>query len=401
MRIVAVLVLVPLAAAVASVPATLVSDDEAEPLRSAIIRKEAWTQDAARRLRADADRRLMQGPWSVTSERPANPLLDSHDYYSEAPYYWPDPENPAGPYVLKDGHINPDRFTANRTALTQMCDSVFALGTAAYLFDDSRYAQHAARILQVWFAAPKTRMNPSLEYARAIRGVNTGTPAGILEGRYFIRAIQGIEFLERSGYWDAKEQAAVRKWFEEYLHWLMQSKNGQEEKAGGTNQAAWWTAQVAAVGTFVQDEAAAKMAFAYYRDRLFPRQILADGSTRDESRTSAITAVMNLEAFTMIGRIAEVQGVDLWNVRATSGATISTIIQHLQPELTDPSKWSREQVVDLETEELYFLAFAGIGLKKPEYIALYQRLEHPDRAWLSLVDLLVGRWSAAGHQTRH
>jgi hypothetical protein len=32
---------------------------------------------------------------------------------------------------------------------------------------------------------------------------------------------------------------------------------------------------------------------------------------------------------------------------------------------------------------------------------LYQKLEHPDRAWLNLVDLVAGRWAAAGHQTRH
>ena len=70
-------------------------------------------------------------------------------------------------------------------------------------------------------------------------------------------------------------------------------------------------------------------------------------------------------------------------------------------ELLDPRQWNREQANDLETDALYFLAFAGMGTKKPEYIALYQRLEHPDKAWLNLVDLLVGRWEAAGHQTRH
>ena len=103
----------------------------------------------------------------------------------------------------------------------------------------------------------------------------------------------------------------------------------------------------------------------------------------------------------MVCRVAEVQGVDLWSVRGRSGSTIGTVIDYLQPYLSDPRKWSKEQEIDLETDGLYFLAFAGMGLRRPEYIALYQKLEHPDRAWLSLVDLLVGRWEAAGHQTRH
>jgi hypothetical protein len=401
-RIPVLLILAASCAAAAPAAMAVVSDDEAETLRSAITRKEAWTQDSARRLRAEADRRMTQGPWSVTFERPGGTALDPHDYYSEAPYWWPNPEDPQGPYVLRDGHLNPDRFSANRAALEALCDTVFTLGTAAYLFDDARYSQRAARILQTWFINPKTRMNPSLEYAGAIRGLNTGRAAGILEGRVLIRAAQGIEFLARTGSWDAKDQAAVRKWFEEYLRWLTQSKNGLEEKSSGNNQASWWTAQVAAIATLVEDDAAKKMAFNYYRDRIFTRQISGDGSApREEARTSPSYSVFNLEALTMVCRIAEVQGVDLWSVRGKNGSTIGTVINYLQPYLSDPRKWSREQETDLETGGLYFLAFAGMGLKKPEYIALYQKLERPDRPWLNLVDLVAGRWAAAGHQTRH
>ena len=88
----------------ADIPMTLVSEDEAEPIHSAIIRKEAWTQDPVRRLRADADRRMKEGPWSVTTDRPKGVDLDPHEYYSEAPYYWPNPDNPSGPYLRDDGH---------------------------------------------------------------------------------------------------------------------------------------------------------------------------------------------------------------------------------------------------------------------------------------------------------
>ena len=381
---------------------TLVSDAEADPLRSAITRKEAWTRDAARRLRAEADRRMKEGPWSVTFERPRGLDLDSHDYYSEAPFWWANPDDPGGPYLLREGRPNPDRFEANRAALNSMSDAVFALGAASYLFDDARYGQRAAHIVNTWFVNPKTRMNPNLEYAQAIRNLNTGRPAGIIEGRVLIRAIQGMEFLAETGGWDPKDQAVVRKWFEDYLRWLTQSRNGLEEKRSSDNHAAWWTAQVAAVATYVGDDLAAKAAFDVYRDRIFPRQIRADGSApTEEARNSPWYSVFNLEAYTMVCRIAEVQGVDLWSVRGKNGSTLSTVIDYLKPHLADPRQWSREQTTDLETNALYFLAFAGMGLKKPEYITLYQRLEHPDRAWLSLVDLLVGRWEASGHQTRH
>jgi hypothetical protein len=246
-------------------------------------------------------------------------------------------------------------------------------------------------------------MTPSLDYAQAIRNLNSGRGAGIVDGRVFIRAIQGMEFLAQTGNWDPKEQAAVHKWFQEYLHWILTSDNGNNEKRAGNNHASWWTAQVAAVAGFVEDDAQQKVAFDYYRDHIFPRQINSEGmAPREEARTKSLWySAFNLEAFVTTCRIAQLKGVDLWSVHAKGGATISTVIDYLEPYLADPKKWTKEQVTDFANDGLYFLAFAGMGLKKPEYIALFRKLEHPEGAWLSVVDLMVGRYEASGHQTRH
>ena len=382
---------------------TLVSDAEAEPIHSAIVRKESWTIEPVRRLRADAERRFKEGPWTVTADRPQGIAMDSHEYYSEAPYWWPQSEDPTAPYVRKDGQVNPNRFLANKTALNSMAETVFTLGTAAYLLDEPRYAQRAARIIRVWFLDLKTRMNPTLENGQAIRNVNSGRGAGILDGRVFIRAIQGMEFLAQTGNWDPKEQAATKKWFQEYLHWLLTSTPADAEKLAGNNHSSWWTAQTAAVATFVEDDAAQKLAFNFYRDHIFPHQIKPDGSApREELRTRSLSySVFNLEAFTVTCRIAQLRGVDLWSVTGKGKVTIATVIDYLQPYMADPKKWSKEQIVEFNNDSLYSLAFAGMGLKKPEYIALYRKLVHPEGGWLSLIDLLVARYEASGHQTRH
>jgi hypothetical protein len=382
---------------------TLVSDGEAEPIHSAIVRKESWTVEPVRRLRAEAERRFKEGPWTVTADRPVGVNLDAHEYYSEAPYWWPQSEDPTAPYVRRDGQVNPNRFLANKTALNSMAEAVFTLGTAAYLLDEPRYGQRAARIIRVWFLDPKTRMNPSLENAQAIRNLNSGRGAGIIDGRIFIRAIQGMEFLTQTGYWDVKEQAATRKWFQEYLHWLLTSAPAEAEKNSGNNHASWWTAQMAAVASYVEDEAAQKAAFAFYRDHIFTHQIKPDGSApREEARTRGLSySAFNLEAFTVTCRIAQLHGVDLWSVSTKGHATISSVIDYLTPFLTDPKKWAKEQITDFSNDSLYALAFAGMGMKKPEYVALYRKLERPEGAWLSLIDLLVARYEASAHQTRH
>ena len=389
-------------ACAADIPMTLVYSPEAEALHSAIVRKEAWTLDSVRRLRADAERRAREGPWSVTAERPQGVAVDIHEFYSQAPYFWPQDGDPAAPYVRREGQINPNRFSANRNALINMSDAVFSLGTAAYLLDEPRYAQRAVRDINTWFLNPKTRMLPNLEHSQSIRNFN-GRGTGTVDGRVLIRAIQGMEFLAQTGYWDAKEQEAVRKWFQEYLTWLTSAPYADSEKRAGNYHASWWTAQVAAIATFVGNEAQQKAAFDYYRDRIFPEQIKPDGSApREEARTRGLWwSAFNLEAMATVCRIAQLRGIDLWAVRTRGNTGIATVVEYLLPYLSDPKRWTKEQISEFSNDGLYFLAYAGMGMKKPEYLTLYKKLEHPESAWLALTDLLVGRYEAAGHQTRH
>jgi hypothetical protein len=399
MRIAALLILCCGGLAAAGVPMTLLSEDEAEPIHSAILRKEPWTVDAVRRLRAEADKRLREAPRSVTTDHPAGVNLDPHEYYGEAPFWWPDPANPAAPWIRREGHVNPDRVVADKIALDSTCDAIFTLGAASFFLDDPRYGRHAARLINAFFLNPKTRMNPNLEHSEAIRGVNDSR-GGSIEGRVFVRALQGMEFLAQSGQWDAREAAATHKWFEEYLRWLEHSKVASEEKTGGSLRASWWAAQVAAIATFLEDKASAQMAFHYYQDTAFPRAEGRLAREEDRARPLSYTAA-SAEAMATTCRVAQAQGVDLWNTQAKGGATLAAVIASLTPHIADRKKWDREQMAEFEADGIYFLAFAGVGMKKPEYVTLYRQFEHSDSAWLSFVDLIAGRWEAAAHQTRH
>lgn len=233
-------------------------------------------------------------------------------------------------------------------------------------------------------------------------GQRDRAPEGILDGRVFIHAIQGMEFLAATGSWDVKDQAAVHKWFEDYLHWLTHAKAGEDEKTSGNNHASWYIAQTAAVANYAGDSAAQQAAFAFYHDSIFPKQIKRDGSApREEARTQSLSySVFNLEAYATLCRIAQVQGVDLWGLQTKTGANLSLVVDYLAPYLTDPHKWAKEQIGDFQTDGIYSLAFAGMGLKKPDYVTLFRKLERPEGAWMAFVDLIVGRWEASGRQTR-
>ena len=83
------------------------------------------------RIIAAADKYLLEEPVTVTAARCERSFGGIHDFYSEGDYWWPDPDNPEGPYIRKDGQTNPGNFTAHRKAMRNLSIWVPAL-VAAY-----------------------------------------------------------------------------------------------------------------------------------------------------------------------------------------------------------------------------------------------------------------------------
>jgi len=367
------------------------SDQEAQDLRAAVERHDPRVMPAAERVRKAADLRLAQGPWSVTSARPKDTTASRHDFYSEGPYWWPDPKRPGGPYIRRDGQVNPDRFTANDNDMGSMSEVVCELGAAAWFYRDQRYADHAAKIVRTWFVDPATRMNPNLEFGQAIRGVTTGRGTGIIDSVPLVWAVQGLALLEGSGLWTGSDRNAVRQWFAEYLRWMTMSPKGLEEKKSGNNHSTWWAAQVAAYAIYVGDEATQAMAWSFYRDFLVPTQFKPNGSApKEEARTRSLSySAMNLNAFSLLCHLAERRGVDLWDVRTSAGVSMPQAVAYLAPFVSRPQTWRHQQITPYSPGGAYFLAVFGRGLHRPEYVDLYQKLGPHTGTWSDLLALLL------------
>jgi hypothetical protein len=365
-----------LLAMLAADPAVMISSDQLPRLKAAARRN-----PAVRRL---ADRALKAGPWSVTGHRPAIQDLDPHEYYSEGPYWWPDPKNPNGPYIRRDGERNPERFIANRRDLSDMSNAVLALGMGACLLEDPRYAARANTVLSTWFVDPATRMNPNLEHGQAVRGRNTGRGAGIIDTVALIYAVQGIVLLERAGGLDWKVAAGLREWFAEYLKWMTTSAKGGEEEKAKNNHGTWWTAQVAAFSTYLNEDGAAGRAFERYRTVLVPGQIGPDGSCPlEEARTRSLSySAFNLDAFSVIARIAQVRGENLWPALAKA-------VDYLLPFALEPATWKKQQIEPYERDRPVFLALAGMGLGDRRLLAAHRTLPRAESPWVVLVELML------------
>ena len=75
--------------------------------------------ERGRILRA-ADRYLKEQPITITATSSPRSAGGKHDFFSEADYWWPDPKNPNGPYIQRDGLSNPDNFDDHRKAMRRL-----------------------------------------------------------------------------------------------------------------------------------------------------------------------------------------------------------------------------------------------------------------------------------------
>src|SRR5512141_1971094 len=113
------------------------------------------------RVLAAATKYLGEAPVTVTAAGSTRSAGGKHDFFSEGDYWWPDPKNPGGPYIQRDGMTNPDNFVEHRRAMIRLSLIVPALAAAYRITGKRKYSAAAARHLRAWFIEDATRMSPN------------------------------------------------------------------------------------------------------------------------------------------------------------------------------------------------------------------------------------------------
>ena len=331
------------------------------------------------RVLSSANRFLKETPITITSSTSPRSAGGRHDFFSEGDYWWPDPKNPNGPYIQRDGMTNPDNFVEHRRALMRLSVEVPALAAAWMITGKRTYSDKAADQLRAWFINEDTRMNPNLQYAQAIRGVTTGRSIGVIDTIHLVEVARAIEVLKNSRSLSASDLTGIKKWFADYLEWMTTSKNGLEEREAKNNHGTCWILQVAAFAHLTGNNDLLK----YCRDRfktvIVPNQIANDGSFPQELRRTKPYgySLFNLEAMTTVAQILSTPADDLWQFKTPDGRGIGLAMQFMYPFIRDKKSWPK--AVDV----MYFdqwpmrqssLLFAGIAFKRPEYIETWKKL---------------------------
>jgi len=312
----------------------------------------AWAK-----LERDAEKAMSAGPFSVVTKEKTPPSGDRHDYMSQAPYFWPNPKSPNGlPYISRDGERNPEiNQITDHQNLDRLESSVQALALAYYFKGEEAYAAKAGSLLRAFFLDPATRMNPNLQYAQFIPGVNTGRGIGLIETRGLTNVVDAIGLLAESKALTEADQRGLQEWFGKFLQWMLESKNGRDEAAAMNNHGTYWDVQAVSFAMFVGKNDLAKQIVETAKQKRIAQQIEPDGRQPLElARTKAWSySNGNLDGLMLLARLAESVNVDLWNYQTKDGRSIRRALEYLYPYSVGDQKWTYQQLGGFDGRSLF------------------------------------------------
>jgi len=338
----------------------------------------------------DHDRILVAGsryislePLTITAFPTKRSAGGLHDFYSQADYFWPNPTDPNGPYINRDGQSNPENFDEHRKMMVALSIRMPALTAAWVLTGDSRYGKKACDHLRAWFVAPETRMNPNLMYAQAVQGVSTGRSIGIIDTLHLVEVARAASFLTPKML-SAQDSAAVIAWFVSYLDWLCNSDRGKQERDTKNNHAVCWALQAAEFARLVGDDAIRKDVYRRYREILLPDQMAMDGSfPRELARTKPYSySIFNFDVMACLCQSLKGLSPDPTSFHLADGRGLCKAAEFIYPYTKDKSTWKWAKDVehfDSLPVRSPGLLFSGVACHERKYIDLWKTL-NPDPA---------------------
>jgi hypothetical protein len=377
--------------ATAQTPAVLIMDAKRlTALKQKIQQQNAPTLQLVNALQKKADELLKMKPLSVTDKAFTPASGDKHDYMSQAPYFWYDSSKPNGlPYIRKDGVRNPEinKITDHRF-LSELDNACRTLALAWYCTGDEKYAAKATALLRHWFLNNATKMNPNLNYAQAIPGINNGRGIGIIETIALTGIADATLLLEGSQSFTNADAQSMQQWYTQYLNWMLTSKNGNEEHAAKNNHGTWFYAQAIDFALFTGNAAKAKELIEEAKKRM-DSQINREGKMQLElDRTNGLGySTFNLQAWFRVAILAQHTGINLWQYVNQQGAGIRTAFDWLLPYALGQKQWSYQQISEYKKNNIYMLLLQAAAVyNDAEYASMAKKLD--DEVNDVMVDLL-------------
>ncbi len=226
---------------------------------------------------------------------------NKHNYESLSPYWWPDPKNPGGPYIARDGEFNPEFKQYDAPRLGKLKNNLTSCSQAFFLTGDPRYYDFFCRQLDVWFINPDTRMTANFEYCQFIPGRNNGrgNPQGMADTYNFNDMLESIRLVDAVRSIGKERMKALKNWFSDFAYWMQTSEYGKKAQNFKNSQLLSFDTTIYNIFIFTGQKSARKKIFKAFPATRVYTQIEADGKIPEAlKRTKAFSySVSSLQKF--------------------------------------------------------------------------------------------------------
>jgi hypothetical protein len=332
------------------------------------------------RILKEAQKYLDAEPVTVTAAHSKLSAGGLHDYFSQGDYWWPNPKDPNGPYIRRDGYSNPENFDKHREALMRLSVIAPALAAAWRLTKQKKYAAQFVKHLRAWFVDSATKMNPNLQYAQAIIGVTTGRGIGVIDTLQLVEVVRAARLLEAERGISKDDADAIRAWFAAYVDWMSTSKNGMQEEHEKNNHGTCWVLQMAEFSQFARRADLTKLCIERFKTAIVPLQIAKNGSLPLElARTKPYSySLFDTDVLSGICQSLSSASDDLWTFQGPDGAGVGDAVTFMEPYIADKSKWPYPKDVeywDVMPSRRPSILFAGLALGKPSWVKAWEGMD--------------------------
>lgn len=349
---------------------------------------------AYKALKMQAEHDLVMKPLSVVSKDYIPSSGSKHDYVSLARYAWPDQTKPNGlPYIMRDGISNPELNKFDRNKLSATTSAIYRLSLAYYFSGNEKYAKKATELIHIWFLDKTTRMNPNLRYAQHVPGEADGRCYGVIDAYSFVEMLDGVQLLEMSKSFTAKDSKQLKNWFSQFLKWLLTHPQAIEESNQKNNHAIAYDVQVAAYSLYTGNRKVFNDVLAYFPKRRMATQIAPDGSQPHElSRTLAFGySQYNLHHIIDLMLMVKHQGLDFRKYDISDEHSFFKAMDFMAPYMGKGVKqWPYQQISGWEEKQQemacdFYRAYT-LDESRKDYLHIYRQVKYRD--WSDLFVLL-------------
>lgn len=349
---------------------------------------------AYKALKKQAEYDLVMKPLTVMSKDYIPSSGSKHDYVSLARYAWPDQTKPNGlPYMMRDGISNPELNKFDRNKLSAMTSAIYRLSLAYYFSGNEKYAKKATELIHIWFLDKTTRMNPNLRYAQHIPGDADGRCYGVIDAYSFVEMLDGVQLLEKSKSFTAKDSKQLKNWFSQFLKWLLTHPQAIEESNQKNNHAIAYDVQVAAYSLYTGNRKVFSDVLAYFPKRRIATQIAPDGSQPHELRRTLAFGYSqyNLHHIIDLMLMVKHQGLDFRKYCISDEHSFFKAMDFLAPYMGKGVKlWPYQQINGWEGKQQemacdFYRAYT-LDESRKDYLHIYHQVKFRD--WSDLFVLL-------------